>query len=223
MARKTRTKAVEEQKAPVANSENIEVPVSNEQEQPKKQQQKNLQAEAEAQKALVDALAMYQNDTTINTHLANDGLTEEQKKCVDTLDKAMCPLAELELNRLVLKEVVDGYIKQVGVKSLKELEGKIIENVPYMSVSKNPLRAMLQARYDIGLDKPNCIVLHTGKTGNLKGIDVCTELREAGIVGGRAEKQQEIIIERGRKFLVKKVVFGDEWGEAYPIIHLYAI
>lgn len=222
MARKPRVKAAEEQKAPVADSKIQETPVNNE----IKEQEKKAIAEkaaAETQKAIADALIMYQNDTSINTHLANNGLTDEQKKCVDRLDKAMLPLAEMELSRLVLKEVLDGYMKQVGVKSLKDLEGKVIENVPYMSMSKNPLRAMLQARYELGLDKPNCIVMQTDNTGNLKGIDVCTELREAGLPLGRAEKQKEIIIERGRKFLVKKVVFGDEWGEAYPIIHLYAV
>lgn len=211
MARKPRVKAAEKQKAPVSN------------EQQQREEAVADKAKAVMQKAIVDALIMYQNDTSINVHLANNGLTEEQKKCVAVLDKAMCPLAKMELSRLVLKEVLDRYMKQVGVKSLKDLEGKIIENVPYMSMSKNPLRAMLQARYDLGLDKPHCIVMQTDNTGNLKGIDVCAELREAGIVGGRAEKQQEIIIERGRKFLVKRVAFGNEWGESYPIIHLYAV
>lgn len=221
MARKARVKVEEEQKAP-ATSKKTEKPVNSEQEL-HRQEAVASKAAAEMQKAIADALIMYQNDTTINTHLVNNGLTDEQKKCVDRLDKAMMPLAEMELSRLVLKEILDGYMKQVGVKSLKELEGKVIENVPYMSMSKNPLKAMLQARYDVGLDKPYCIVMKTDNTGKLKGIDVCAELREAGIVGSRAEKQQEIIIERGHKFLVKKVVFGDEWGEAYPILHFYAV
>lgn len=213
MARKPRVKTEEPQN--VAAVKKNDVVLNKEQTQKK--------ATAVSKKAIADALIMYQSDTSINTHIANNGLTEEQKKCVETLDKAMCPLAELELSRLVLKEVLDGYMKQVGVKSLKELEGKVIENVPYMSMSKKPLKAMLQARYDVGLDKPHCIVMQTDNTGNLKGIDVCTELRDAGISSERAEKQQEIIIERGQKFLVKRVVFGDEWGEAYPIIHLEVV
>ena len=62
---------------------------------------------AEKAVALVDALLMYQNDTTINTHLVNDGLTDEQKKCVAILDRAMCPLSDMELSRLVLEDVLE--------------------------------------------------------------------------------------------------------------------
>ena len=179
--------------------------------------------EEKAKENLADALIMYQNDTTINLHLTNNGLTDEQKKCVATLDEAMCPLADLELSRLVLKEVLTGYMQQAGVNTLKELEGKTIENVPYMSVTRKPLKDILQARYDLGLDKPCCIMVHTGKIGKVKGLDVVIEMREAGFGGGRMERQQEIILARGQKFLVKKVAFGDEWGEAYPILHLYAV
>ena len=169
-----------------------------------------------------EAILMYQQDTTINENLSNGTLTDKQKECVEKLDKAMCPLADMELNRLVTKSVVKAYMEQTGAKTIDELSCKVVENVPFMSVTKNPLRDILEKRYHLGLDKPICIVIHTGLEGKVKGLDVMAELRDEGYENIFAQ-QKEIILARGQKFRVGKVAYGDEWGEAYPILHFYAV
>ena len=181
------------------------------------------EAEPKAQTDIVPSILFYQRTPQINADIVNRTLTDEEKEHLAVLDKAMCPLADMELNRLVTKAVIGGYMEQTDVTSLKELEGKVIENVPYMSVTRTPLHDVLERRYHLGLCEPICIVIHTGNVGKVKGLDVVTEMREAGYGGGRMEKQEEIILARGQKFLVKKIVMGDGWGEAYPIIHFYAV
>jgi hypothetical protein len=177
---------------------------------------------SETKLMVAEAIIMYQNDTTINENIVNGTLTDKQKDCVEKLDKAMCPLSDMELNRLVSKTVIAKYMEQAGVTTIDGLVGKTIENVPFMSMSKRTLHDILEKRYSLGLDKPNCIVVHTGITGKVKGLDVEIELREEGIEN-TFKHQQEIILARGQKFLIKKIVMGDGWGEAYPILHLYAV
>ena len=163
-----------------------------------------------------EAIKMYQHDTTINENIVNNCLTEEQRKCVETLDGAMSPLDGLELNRLLTMSVIREYMKQVNVGSVQELAGKTIESIPYMSTTKNELHGMVKRRYDIGLDKPVCIVVST--EGKVKGIDV-----NALADGNDFAHQNEVILARGQKFIVKKIVMERGYGEAYPIIHLAAV
>lgn len=163
-----------------------------------------------------EAITMYQNDTSINENIVNGTLTEEQRKCVETLDAAMTVLHEGELNRLSTMSLIRKYMEQANVGSILELEGKVIENIPYMSTTKNDLYPMVKRRYDLGLDKPVCIVVHA--EGKVKGIDVNEAIKDNPFA-----YQNEVILARGQQFIVRKVVMEAGFGETYPIIHLYAV
>ena len=212
MARKPRTKAVEEPKAPATSSKNVEAPV-NAQEQPK-ETKKSAKVNADDKKALMEAISMYQNDTTINENITNDTLTEEQKKCVAALDKAMLPLAKAKLARVTIHAILDEYLKQVGVSDVKQLLGMRITNVPYMSTTKKPYEEVIKHRYDMGVGQPVCIVVHADE--RVKGLDVEIETE-------KEDKKKEIILARNQQFYVGKVVIAEGCGETYPVLHFYAV
>lgn len=167
-----------------------------------------------------DSLLYYVHHPEINGK-ATEAYTDEEKVCVEALDKAMVTLPDMELNRVTIPHVLGVFLTQAGVDNITDLVGKVVESVPYMSTTKKPLYEIVRHRYNLGLTNAVCFIVHT--EGRAKGVDVVEALKAEGYGGGRAAKQQEVILARGTKFRVGKYVIGDEWGEVYPIIHLYAI
>ncbi len=179
-----------------------------------------MMSETVKQSALAEAIRAYRTDTTINANIADGCITEVQLRHIAQLDLAMVTLPDMTLSRITIGSVLRKIMEREGVSNVEELVGKNIEVVPYMSTTKRELNELLQQRYDCGLGKPVCMVIHT--EGKAKGIDVVHFMESATIDDGFS-RQQEVILARGQKFLVKKIVMGDGWGEAYPIIHFYAV
>ena len=182
--------------------------------QPKAQKPKQA-----AQPTNTDAVLSYVQNPSINSVLIEgSSLTEEQQATVNAMDAAMQVLPDCELNRVTINDTLQAYMQQAGVGDVRELEGKEICNSCYMSVSKVSLHDKLEKRYALGLDKPVCIVVHT--EGKAKGVDVNEVLKEQSIY----PHQQEVVLARNQRFLVKKVRFGGGWlNETYPILHLHAV
>lgn len=176
---------------------------------------------AEPKVQISEAILTYQHEPYLNKNIADNTLTEEQKVCVDMLDKAMKVLPDMELNRITIPAVLDEFLKQAEVDNIPDLVGKTVKNVPYMSTTKNSLYDIVKRRYDLGLTKPVCFVIHT--KGKAKGIDVEEALNAEGYGGGQMAKQREVILARDTEFRVGKCVNGVEFGEVYSIIHLYAM
>jgi len=176
---------------------------------------------AEAKVQISGAILTYQHEPHLNKNIAENTLTEEQSVCVGMLDKAMKVLPDMELNRITIPAVLDEFLKQAKVSNITDLVGKTVKNVPYMSTTKNILYDIVKRRYGLGLTKPVCFVIHT--EGKAKGIDVEEALNAEGYGGGQMARQREVILARGTEFRVGKYVIGDEFGEVYPIIHLYAM
>ena len=167
--------------------------------------------------AAADAVRAYQNDPVINFRLMEDTLTDGQRQVVAALDEAMTLLPDMELRRVTVLNNLDNYLKQAQVKEVAQLRGKTVTNTPYMSTTTNDLRPILERRYKNGLSKTAVIIVHT--EGKCKGVDVNAAL---GTQNGFRE-QNEIILARGQRFLIKRVEVIEDYNEPCPVLHLYAV
>ena len=197
-------------KATTTKRKVVEVPVNNSRYATPK---KAIVPEKNNKEELLKAISFYQQDINIDSNISNECLTDEQKKCVETLDKAMCPLSEMILTQVTIASAIDVYKKQADVKNITDLVGKTLINVPFMSTTKRPFEEVIKRRYDMGIGQPVCILIHTNE--KLKGLDVEIETE-------KKDAKQEIILARNQQFLVKRVEIANGCGETYPILHFYA-
>ena len=160
-----------------------------------------------------EAVRAYQNDPIINSRIAENTLTDGQRLVVEALDSGMKPLKDMALSRVTVPDTIDFYLREAKVARIEELKDKTITHIPFLSVTKNDMKSLVERRINLGLSKTVGIIVYAND--KLKGVDVNEVL---GVSNGFAQ-QREVILARGQKFQVRKVTYEN----ACPILHLYAV